>query len=146
MTRSPFPVTSSSVFHRPPGCLSPGRVSTKNSTGCSARIHNPEYIHHVPGTITCSRDAVKPAEFHFFTTPRAVETQGRDAKQMLDHTGYLVDQMLRTFSAAFRQASQSLLEHGVLRKSPRKRSSRSTRWQRCSWRSMANPKIGPTSL
>jgi histidine decarboxylase len=32
-----------------------------------SQIHNPEYIHHVPGTITCSRDAVKPAEFYFFS-------------------------------------------------------------------------------
>lgn len=56
-------------------------------------IHNPEYIHQVPGTITCSRDAVKPAEFYFFTTPPARARQAQDARLMLENTTYLLDQM-----------------------------------------------------
>ncbi len=51
------------------------------------RIHNPEYIHHVPGTITCSRDAVKPAEFYHFTTPSARARQVEDATLMLQNAG-----------------------------------------------------------
>ncbi len=58
-----------------------------------SRVHNPEYIGHVPGTITCSRDAVKPAEFHFFSTQTAVMKQAKDANKILQHTDYLMDQM-----------------------------------------------------
>jgi len=58
-----------------------------------SKIHNPEYIHQVPGTITCSRDAVKPAEFYYFTTPSAIARQEQDARQMLDNTTYLLDRM-----------------------------------------------------
>jgi histidine decarboxylase len=57
------------------------------------RIHNPEYIHQVPGTITCSRDAVKPAEFYYFTTPTALARQAEDAQRMLKNANYLWDQM-----------------------------------------------------
>jgi histidine decarboxylase len=58
-----------------------------------SRIHDPEYIHHVPGTITCSRDAVKPAEFYYFTTSAARERQAQDAESMLENATYLLDQM-----------------------------------------------------
>ena len=57
------------------------------------QCHNPEYIGHVPGTITCSRDSVKPAEFYFFSTPSALAKQAEDAKTILDTTGYLLEQM-----------------------------------------------------
>ncbi len=62
-----------------------------------SEIHHPEYIHQVPGTITCSRDAVKPAEFYFFTTPSAVARQTADANLMLRNTGYLFDRMSTRF-------------------------------------------------
>ena len=58
-----------------------------------SQIHNPEYIHHVPGTITCSRDAVKPAEFYYFTTPSALARQAEDAELILANATYLLDQM-----------------------------------------------------
>ncbi|MCM2372300.1 pyridoxal-dependent decarboxylase [Aporhodopirellula aestuarii] len=58
-----------------------------------SRIHNPEYIHHVPGTIICSRDAVKPAEFYYFTTPQALTRQRDDARLMLDNAAYFFDQL-----------------------------------------------------
>ncbi|MGZ8153401.1 MAG: hypothetical protein ACXW0Q_12405 [Methylovulum sp.] len=58
-----------------------------------SQIHNPEYIHHVPGTITCSRDAVKPAEFYFFSTPPAIAKQAEDARFILENTDYLMAQM-----------------------------------------------------
>jgi len=58
-----------------------------------SRIHNPEYIHHVPGTITCSRDAVKPAEFHFFSTDLAFSKQSADAGRILTFTRELLRQM-----------------------------------------------------
>jgi histidine decarboxylase len=62
-----------------------------------SQIHNPEYIHHVPGTITCSRDAVKPAEFYFFTTPAARARQAEDARLILDNTTYFLEQMRTHF-------------------------------------------------
>jgi histidine decarboxylase len=63
-----------------------------------SQIHNPEYIHHVPGTITCSRDAVKPAEFYFFSTPSAMDKLAEDAQFMLQNTVYLMEQMQAHFS------------------------------------------------
>lgn len=60
-------------------------------------IHNPEYIHHVPGTITCSRDAVKPAEFYYFTTPPAVARRADDARAILKNASYLLDQLQTHF-------------------------------------------------
>lgn len=63
-----------------------------------SQIHNPEYIHHVPGTITCSRDAVKPAEFYFFSTRSALAKQAEDAQAMLQNTDYLLTQMQSHFA------------------------------------------------
>lgn len=62
-----------------------------------SKIHNPEYIHHVPGTITCSRDAVKPAEFYYFTTPPALAKQTEDAQLILKNAAYLLEQMQTRF-------------------------------------------------
>ncbi len=62
-----------------------------------SRIHDPEYIGHVPGTITCSRDAVKPAEFYFFSTPQAIARQAEDARTILSHTDHLLEQLERHF-------------------------------------------------
>ena len=62
-----------------------------------SRIHNPEYIHHVPGTITCSRDAVKPAEFYYFTTTAAQNRQIDDAKLMLQNATYLLEVLRNDF-------------------------------------------------
>lgn len=62
------------------------------------RIHNPEYIGHVPGTITCSRDSVKPAEFYFFSSPEAMAKQAEDARSVLENTAYLLDQMQTHFA------------------------------------------------
>ncbi|GAB4547053.1 MAG: histidine decarboxylase [Phycisphaerales bacterium] len=56
-------------------------------------VHDPEYILQVPGTITCSRDAAKAGEFLYFTTDHAHETERRDARQILDDTAYLLDQL-----------------------------------------------------
>lgn len=56
-------------------------------------IHNPEYLLQVPGTITCSRDAVKPAEFLYYSTPEALERQRADTQQILADTTYLLEQM-----------------------------------------------------
>jgi glutamate/tyrosine decarboxylase-like PLP-dependent enzyme len=62
-----------------------------------SQIHDPEYIRHVPGTITCSRDAVKPAEFYYFTTPAALAKQAEDAQAMLKNASYLMDQLQAHF-------------------------------------------------
>ena len=62
-----------------------------------SRIHNPEYIHQVPGTITCSRDAVKPAEFYFLMTPEAQAWQRRDAAAMLENATYLMHKLQEGF-------------------------------------------------
>lgn len=63
-----------------------------------SQIHNPEYIHHVPGTITCSRDGVKPAEFYYFSTPSAMTKLAEDALSILQKTDYLLEQIQTHFS------------------------------------------------
>jgi histidine decarboxylase len=62
-----------------------------------SHIHNPEYLLQVPGTITCSRDAVKPAEFWFHSTEEAFARQRADTRQILDDTTYLLEQMKTHF-------------------------------------------------
>lgn len=70
-------------FPSPAGLFITRKQLYQDFTAQFSRIHNPEYIHHVPGTITCSRDAVKPAEFYFFSTDSAFSKQAADAKQVL---------------------------------------------------------------
>ena len=84
-------------FPSPAGLFVTKRSTYEEFNELFGRIHNPEYIHHVPGTITCSRDAVKPAEFHYFTTRSARERQVEDAHLMLRNAGYLLDQMRTHF-------------------------------------------------
>jgi histidine decarboxylase len=64
-----------------------------------SKVHNPEYLLQIPGTITCSRDAVKPAEFLFYSTQAAFARQRADATQILTHTSYLFEQMKSRFPA-----------------------------------------------
>merc|ERR1712032_488301 len=47
----------------------------------------------MPGTITCSRDPVKAAEFYFFSTEEDFVRQRMDAADMLANTAYLHEQM-----------------------------------------------------
>ena len=63
-----------------------------------SEIHDPEYIHHVPGTITCSRDAVKPAEFYYFTTATARAKQAEDAERMLANATHLFNELQAHFT------------------------------------------------
>ncbi|MCK5705466.1 MAG: hypothetical protein KAI29_30160, partial [Cyclobacteriaceae bacterium] len=84
-----------------------------------SRIHNPEYIGHVPGTITCSRDAVKPAEFYFFSTPAAIARQAKDAQAVLHNTEYLMDQM-KTHFAHLLPTRSSKLSNTIYFKNPGK--------------------------
>ncbi len=58
-----------------------------------SEVHECEYILQVPGTITCSRDAVKPAEFYFFSSETAFNKQAEDAKAILDNAAYLLKEM-----------------------------------------------------
>jgi histidine decarboxylase len=60
-------------------------------------VHDPAYILHVPGTITCSRDAVKVAEFHFYSSEDDFKRQRRDAAEMLERTDALYDQLNSRF-------------------------------------------------
>jgi len=77
-------------------------ITTQNHfdefNGLFSQIHDCEYISHVPGTITCSRDGVKPAEFYFYSTPLAMAKLTEDAQSMLQNTTYLIDQMQARFS------------------------------------------------
>ncbi|WP_139557033.1 pyridoxal-dependent decarboxylase [Methylotetracoccus oryzae] len=82
-----------------------------------SRVHNPEYIRHVPGTITCSRDAVKPAEFHYFTTTGARAALTENANGILQRTGWLLDQ-LRTRLPQYRATRANELSNTVCFRQP----------------------------
>ncbi len=84
-------------FHSPAGIFLTTQSNFEEFLEFYSQVHNPEYIGHVPGTITCSRDAVKPAEFYFFSTPQALTRQAQDARLMLAHTDYLFDRMQSRF-------------------------------------------------
>ena len=62
------------------------------------QVHDPEYVLQVPGTITCSRDSVKPAEFHFFSSASAFARQAGQAKEMLNNADYLLKEMKNHFA------------------------------------------------
>lgn len=80
-------------FPTPAGLFITTKDHFEEFNGLYAQIHYPEYIGHVPGTITCSRDSVKPAEFYFFSTALAMAKQAEDAHSILKNTDYLLEQM-----------------------------------------------------
>ncbi len=84
-------------FHSPAGIFLTTQSNFDEFLSYYSQVHNPEYLGHVPGTITCSRDAVKPAEFYFFSTEEAKARQAEDTRVMLEHTSYLFDKMQGLF-------------------------------------------------
>jgi histidine decarboxylase len=84
-----------------------GRQDFEEYRGYFEQVHDPAYISHVPGTITCSRDAVKPAEFHYFCTPESLAVQTADAAQVLADAQYLQEQMQRHFPELQSQRANS---------------------------------------
>lgn len=80
-------------FPSPAGIFVTTRAKFEEYLARFATVHNPEYLLQVPGTITCSRDAVKPAEFLYFSSAEAVRLQRSDAEQILGDTSYLFDQL-----------------------------------------------------
>jgi histidine decarboxylase len=80
-------------FPSPAGLFITTQANFKSFLTQFSQIHDPEYIQQVPGTITCSRDAVKPAEFYFFSSESAFARQAADAKAILDNAAYLLKEM-----------------------------------------------------
>lgn len=72
-----------------------------------AQVHDPAYISHVPGTITCSRDPMKPAEVHYYSTMESFAQQQGDAMMILDNATYLQDQLQRNFPQLQAQLANS---------------------------------------
>jgi glutamate/tyrosine decarboxylase-like PLP-dependent enzyme len=62
-----------------------------------AQVHDPDYVSHVPGTITCSRDTVNPALFYYYSTEESLVKQEKDASDMLVNTEYLYKEMKNHF-------------------------------------------------
>lgn len=81
-------------FPSPAGLFITTRTNFESYLTQFSQVHNPEYIQQVPGTITCSRDAVKPAEFYFFSSESAFARQAADTKSILDNTAYLLKEMI----------------------------------------------------
>ncbi len=84
-------------FPSPAGLFITTRTNFASFLTPFSKIHDPEYIQQVPGTITCSRDAVKPAEFYFFSSESAFARQAADAKAVLDNTAYLLKEMVSRY-------------------------------------------------
>lgn len=76
--------------------------------GYFEKVHDPAYISHVPGTITCSRDPVKPAEIHYYSTEESLARQSSDAKLVLENAGYLLDNLNRHFPQLNAQRASDL--------------------------------------
>jgi len=85
-------------FPSPAGLFISTKTGYEEFNELFSRIHNPEYIHHVPGTITCSRDGVKPAEFYYFSTPSAMTKLREDAQLALQNTEFFMEQLQTRFS------------------------------------------------
>ena len=82
-----------------------------------SKVHNPEYIGHVPGTITCSRDAVKPAEFYFFSEEKAISRQALDTQMVLENSNYLYNEM-RSHFADLKPARTNRLSNTIFFRNP----------------------------
>ena len=85
-------------FPSPAGLFITSKTNFESFRTQFSQIHDPEYILQVPGTITCSRDAVKPAEFYFFSSETAFIKQAADAKAILDNAEYLLNEMKTHYS------------------------------------------------
>jgi histidine decarboxylase len=85
-------------YHSPAGLFMTTQEHFAHFKAVFSKVHDPEYLLQVPGTITCSRDAVKPAEFYYYTTEKAFGKQEQDAKQILSHAEYLYQEMKRHFA------------------------------------------------
>ncbi len=79
------------------GMFIAGKKDFDEFRGLFRSVHDPAYISHVPGTITCSRDSSKPAEFHYYCTAEALQIQQRDAPMILENARYLRDEMANHF-------------------------------------------------
>ncbi len=84
-------------FPNPAGLFFMTRKSFEAYQKIFKTLHNPEYVHQVPGTIACSRSAVNAAEFFFFSTPSALKTQHAEAQDILKKTTYLHQQLKTSF-------------------------------------------------
>ena len=73
-----------------------------------SQVHDPAYISHIPGTITCSRDPIKPAEFHYYSSEEAIQQQEEDAKMILRNTDYLLKEMKNHFPELNPQKSNNM--------------------------------------
>jgi histidine decarboxylase len=85
-------------FPTPAGLFMTGSQIFKEFHASFSKVHDPEYIRHIPGTITCSRDGVKPAEFYFFSSESAFANQAEDAHAMLRNTDYLMKELESHFA------------------------------------------------
>jgi histidine decarboxylase len=84
-------------FPSPAGLFLVGNRDFQEYRTFFEKVHDPAYISHVPGTITCSRDAVKSAEFHYYCTEDSLREQQREAKAILEDAHYLHGEMKRHF-------------------------------------------------
>ncbi len=63
------------------------------------RRHRADYLGHFPGTLSCSRDAVKPAEFLYYTSPAMQARLAADARRILADTAWLQARLETRFPA-----------------------------------------------
>ncbi|BCX81453.1 histidine decarboxylase [Methylomarinovum caldicuralii] len=80
-------------FHSPAGLFLTRRSLFDAYLAAAGRRHRAEYLGHFPGTLSCSRDAVKPAEFLYYTTPRMQARLAADARRILGDTAWLLAEL-----------------------------------------------------
>ena len=93
-------VSCHKFFGFPPGAAGlfiAGKTDFEKFRELFAAVHDPAYITHVPGTISCSRDTVKPAEFHYYSTVESLAQQESDARLILQNAVYLQAEMQNHF-------------------------------------------------
>ena len=86
-------------YTSPAGLFITTRINFDTFMDSFSNVHDPEYIGHIPGTITCSRDAIKPAEFYYFAQPERYSMLSLAADDMLKNTAYLMKEMQNHFSS-----------------------------------------------
>lgn len=95
-------------YHAVAGLFICARDAFESYRDYFSMVHDPAYISHVPGTITCSRDPIKPAQVHYYCTRSAIARQEADAKLVIENTAYLQAQMQRNFPQLAPQRASDL--------------------------------------
>ncbi|MFK0571559.1 pyridoxal-dependent decarboxylase [Endozoicomonas sp.] len=95
-------------YHGVAGLFVCGRDDFEQYHDAFAKVHDPSYTPYKPGTISCSRDSIKPAQVHYYTTSDSFAQQQADAKLVLASAAYLQSQLQNNFPQLNSQRASDL--------------------------------------